>query len=191
MNEEALNNQEREDSQGIIYGQNNQAFISESALRLRLDTSDTIRNIEMHLRGFFEELYQDEKGLIKRKKIITGKPLMNDEGIQWVMNFVNNLYNRHLAMGNFATDRHGRSDMYDFYIECLRKELSIHLIIKIYDYNIKEDDFGGVISTIMSFLKVFFTRAIDNKEREGLSLTSKVIENNQSIQPNKKFGIFG
>jgi len=159
----------------------NQYFQTATALQIRLNTEPVVRQIEMYLRGRREEVYQDEKdGIIKNRTVYIGKPLINDEGLQWIMNFVETLFNVQVVQGNFE-----EYDQYTAFLERTRKDLAEHLMINLYDYDIKENNYNGVISTMMRFVETFTSRLIKNKERDSYNNTIRSVESN-SLRPLKQ-----
>lgn len=158
----------------------NMGFQSATALQIRLDTSSVVRQIEIYLKGIREEVYQDDHGNINTRFKYIGKPLINNQGLQWLMNFIESLFNVQVVQGNFE-----EYDQYAAYLERTRKDLAEHLMINLNNYEIKEENYGGIISSIMRFIEAFMSRLISNKERESYANTMKMIEST-STRPFKK-----
>lgn len=179
------NNQEQPNNyDGNQNYSNNLGFQNSTALQIRLDTSLVVRQIETYLRGIKEEIYQDEEGNIKTRTKYMGKPLVNNQGLQWLMNFIESLFNVQVVQGNFQD-----YDQYAYYLERTRKDLAEHLMINLRYYEIKEEHYGGIISTLMRFIEAFMSRLIGNKERESYANTMKMIESNTTRPLKSGFSI--
>jgi len=166
--------------QGIGSLNNNAYYQTATALQIRLDTSPVIEQIEMYLKGAREELRENDKGEQYKTLVAVGKPLLSDEGIQWIMNFVGTIFNPQVVQGNFQN-----YDQYAEYIYRCRMDLADHLMKNFYDYDIRENNYNGIISTLMRFIEAFMSRLIGNKERDSYSNTIRTSENN-TITPQKQ-----
>ena len=96
------------------------------------------------------------------------------------MNFVGIIFNPQVVQGNFPI-----KDDCDAYLCRCRMDLSDHLMKNFYDYEISENNFGGIVSTLMRFIEAFMSRLIGNKERDSYSNTIRTSENN-TITPQKQ-----
>jgi hypothetical protein len=159
---------------------NSSGFQNSTSLQLRLSTDNVVRQVEMYLRGVRTVVVQDQiTGLIREDVVWKGKPLVNDEGLQGIMNFVEIIFNPSVVQGNFLD-----YDMYADYLERTRKDLSDHLMKNFYAYGISEDNYNGIIDTLMRFIEPYMSRLLFNKERDSYAQTIKSVESTQS-QPNK------
>jgi hypothetical protein len=155
---------------------NSSGFQNSTSLQLRLDTTPVVRQIETYLRGVRTIVVQDQSsGLIREDVVWKGKPLVSDEGLQGIMNFVEIIFNPSVVQGNFLD-----YDMYADYLERTRKDLADHLMKNFYAYNISEDNFNGIISTLMRFIEAYMSRLLFNKERDSYAQTIKSVESTQS-----------
>ena len=68
-----------------------------------------------------------------------------------------------------------------------RKEVAETIILKCYDWNIRDDNLNGIIDTICQLIEIYLTRTIDNKERESYSATfketSSIVQNERKHNP--------
>ena len=157
----------------------NAMYQSASALQIRLNTDPVVRQIESYLRGRMEQVVQDDKGVISTKTTYLGKPLVSNEGLQWLMSFVETLFNVQVVQGNFED-----YDQYARFLERTRKDLAEHLMINLFSYEISEEKYGGIISNLMRFIEAFMSRLISNKERDSYANTIRSIESS-SLKPMK------
>ena len=160
----------------------NAGYYAASALQIRLDTSQVVRQVEMYLRGERSILTEDVNGMLVKHEIWKGKPLVSDEGLQGIMQFIEIVFNPQVVQGNFS-DVSSTVKGYDLYAEYLcrtRKDLAEHLMKNINNYGIDEKNFNGIISTIMRFVEAFMTRLLYNKERDSYANTIKTLESTQT-----------
>lgn len=167
------------DFKGAAELSNTSGFQNASALQIRLNTGSVVRQVEMYLRGVRTEIVQDSNGIIVENTIWKGRPLVSDEGLQGIMNFIEIIFNPQVVQGNFLD-----YDMYAEYLERTRKDLASHLMKNFYAYQISEDDYNGIISTIMRFIEAYMSRLIANEERKSYAQTIKSVES-MSTQPVK------
>jgi len=151
----------------------NKAINNYNLLQLRLDPSNLITEIKMFLKAEIEVVDQDEKGDIRRRVIPVGMPKANESGIASILNWIQMTINPQVVQGNFPSDRQGKSDMYDRYIEEFQLDLGDMIYINMYDYGINESEAQAIIDAVLNLVKPFMTRLIDNKERESYGETFK------------------
>jgi len=182
-----MTQQEVETSYNSVVQTNNKNYVNASALRMRLDTSPIIESIELFLRGAKIVIMQDESGGLTSRKMITGTPKANDEGIQTLLNYITSVFNTAVVQGNFPSDSKGVCRMYDDYIEEINEELVKSIINNLYEWEIKEDDVDIIVDFVMKLTIPFMTRLIDNKEREsyGESLTQNTVDRVRSVGDQK------
>lgn len=160
-------------------------------LKLRLDTSDLLERIEFFLRGCRDFYSKNETGEIVQKKILSGKPKANEDGVQALLNWLSATINACVVQGYFPEDKAGVSRAYDRYIMEYHLALTEMIIKNIYEWDIKDFEIDGVISFIMLLVQPFFSRLIGNRERESYSQSLRSEERSTIDNPNKKWGIFG
>ena len=166
----------------------NKAINNYNLLQIRLDPSNLINEIKMFLNAEIEVINQDADNNYKREIIPLGIPKANKKGIATILNWIQMTINPQVVQGNFFADAHGKSDMYDNYIEEFQKDLGDMIYINLYNYEIDENEVQSIIDAIMKLVIPFMTRLIGNKERESYGDTFKEIINNATQQ---KSGIAG
>jgi len=154
-----------------------------NALKIRLDTTPIISDIELFLRGariIIEK--NDETGVIRSKKVPITKgqnqAKANDSGIHSILNWISATINSQTVQGNFPADNNGFSPKYDAYIYEYHIELTKQILLNSYNWEISEDEINGIVEFIMLLIIPFMSRLIDNKERESYAETFKTLESN-------------
>lgn len=156
----------------------NTGFDSASALKVRLDTTSIIENVELFLKGTKLIISQDKDGKITSKSISVGQKKANDIGIQSLLNWLQLILNPQVVQGNFPVDSSGNSKMYDEYIYYVRIDLSTNIMANSYNWEVIDEDIDVIIDSILNAIEPFMTRLIDNKERESYDQTVKHLEHN-------------
>lgn len=159
--------QQQQNAQGTYA--NNQASVTASALRLRLDTKSLLEEIELFLKGY-KLVLKEQKGKIVTQKIKIGEPKANAEGIQGVLNRLTLILNPSIVQGNYDDDR------YKFEIASIRRSMAKSMMINLHNWEIKETNYMEIIDSIMTAVKAYLSRLIDNKERESYEATLRTIE---------------
>ena len=140
-------------------------------LKMRLDTQPLLDQIEYFMRGARWTIEQSQDGKIQTKKITMGVPKANDLGIQSILNWLTSTINPQTVQGNFPVDKHGYSQMYEYYIFEFQVNLGKYLVLHCYDWNIDDDELEGIIDFIMNLVKPFMSRLIGNQERKSYAKT--------------------
>jgi len=154
-------------------------YNTEGALKLRLDTSAILKDIELNLKGEILDFYQDETtGEIKTRTRKIGTRKANDRGIQAIMNFLEARCNTAVVQGNLNNDN------FENFIFWSRLELNKHLFLNRENYEISPYDYEGVVNDTLGLLYLFVSRTIDNEERKSYAQTIKTTES-ATIQQNK------
>ena len=170
---------------------NNKDFINQNALKVRLDVSEVLIDIESFLRGYKTDYTQDNQGNITPIKIKTGEAKCNNEGVQSILSFLRMIINTQVVQGNFVTDSGNDSSMYYNYVSNCRSDLTDAMILNIYKWGININEAEFIADSIMNIVIPFMTRLIDNKERESYANTIKHEERNTLTKDDNKFKIFG
>lgn len=132
-------------------------------IKLKLDVNPLLQNIEAFLTAKRTFTVRDEKGQLYEEERIVGEPYANDIGVSAILSMVNIRANNHTVQGNF------KKEEFQDYISMTRKEITKPIVLNCYKWGIDETKLMMIIDNIMSCLKPFFSRTIDNKERESLS----------------------
>jgi len=150
----------------------NQQYNSESTLKIRLDTAILIERFELNLKGFKEVVREGENGQVTVQKIKIGETKANDAGIQEILRWLEGVLDPAVVQGNYTDERY-LADIYR-----IRVGLAVDLMINLNTFEIKEEDFEGIIDSIMAVIRPFLSRLLDNKERESYETTIKSSESN-------------
>ena len=153
-----------------------------SALTIRLDTRPILDDFELYLKGKRVIVSQNKDGSYNQAEVVTGEPKANNMGVQAILSRVAMLLNSAVVQGNWTEEK------YNFEIGQLRHSLAKSIMINLYNWGIKEDDYMELIDTIMGTMKAFLSRLINNEERKGYSSNlrtdARIIEQQQ---PNRFF----
>jgi hypothetical protein len=155
-------------------------------IHLRLDTSNMLDQIEAFLRGTRLMGYrQESSGEMKPLYLSNGRPKLNDEGVQSIMSWLTLQLSPHTVQGNFSDDR------FDEYICEFEIDLRQMLMTNLYHWNVRIEDYNTVTDGIMLTVQPFFSRLIDNKERESYNQTVRSQETHTVNAGQKSGGLMG
>src|SRR6056297_1651369 len=147
--------------------------LDESTIRIKIDPSPILFEIQKKLAGGYEEFYQDKDGNLKSRWKQIGKKLLNDEGIQKCMTHASSVINQATVLGNFK-DSNEKNRFFLFWKKNLRKELYINK----YNYGIETSSaVNHILIVVSAFADLFLTRLIGRKEAESLEKTHNIVEN--------------
>ena len=165
----------------------NQGYEAASALQIRLNTTPVKDQIEAYLRG--ERLVQgtDVNGQPVAELKQVGESKANQLGIQTIMSMIEAIFNPQVVQGNFD-----ESFLQD-YLFRIRMALATELMTNLHRYEIRIEEYNGIIAMLMSFIEPYMSRLLNNKERESYAQTLKSIEtNNSSVRGGGRLnGLFG
>ena len=155
-----------------------------SVLKIRLENDYVLERVRIFLTGEISTVVYDDKGkpFINVRKIAERK--CNDEGIQWILNYVENIINPSTVQGNFTFQQ------YENYIAESHDGLILNLMTNLDNWGINEDNYEAIIDTIMNLIQPFISRLVDNKERESYISTMSIKESN-TIEQTPKGSLFG
>lgn len=139
-----------------------QGFNNESFIKIRLDTDQLLRRLELFLSSSRVTLVQDEKGNLSEQVVGMGDALCNKQGLNGILQIVELMVNPQTVQGNFV-DLQAYSD----YIFFARREIADEIVTNRIRWGIKEENAKMIIDSIMRLLKPFFSRLIKNLERES------------------------
>lgn len=163
---------------------NNAGFNSSSALQIRLDMRDEVRNFQTYLLGQETIMDVDERTGEPIEKIIQiGEPLVNALGYQCMMGWIHSIINKHTIMGNFIDE-----DWYGNYMSDLHKDVLCDLVVNRKAYGIDQRKLQPILHKYMMSVRLMLTRPIGDKERNGMNNVTKVVENtNTNTMPKNGF----
>jgi hypothetical protein len=162
----------------------NEGYNAAGVIQLRLNTEPILDQIHHFLRGTaeyttIEEIEGQQIPRFVVKQVSEKKA--NDKGIHAIMGWLRGIFNPQVVQGNFS-----RADQeLNHYLYHLRLDLMDYLMTNLYNFDIKETEYEGIIDMIMSIVKPFFTRTIDDGERKSYSTTMKHSESSSQTTNNK------
>lgn len=164
----------------------NDGYTTASVIQIRLDTAPMLDSIEAFLRGKriigYEEL---ENGMTRPRYGASGKAKANEEGIQSIMSWLVLMFSPHAVQGNFGD----RNELNEF-LCYVQKGLAKYIMSNRLDWGVSRQDYSGIVRGIMVLAEPYFSRLIENKERESYAATMKVSETNRFAEPTSD-GIMG
>lgn len=146
-------------------------YQSGSVIQMRLDTTRLLHELEAFYRGKRVVGYrEDESGVVGPVFQDIGRARMNDEGIQDVMSWLSSLFNPQTVQGNKKTEE------FEKFMSDLHADFAQSLMTNLSTYAIRESDFEGIVDKTMAAADMFFSRTIDNEERNSYGQTFRSVE---------------
>jgi len=160
---------------------NNASYQNEGVMKLRLDTGRILDDIESFLRG---GVYVDVKQDGQFKKVFEprGIPKMNASGVQSLMSLLTPWFSPHTVQGNF------NQDQFESFILEIDITISELLITNLANWEVNIKDYNQICNMIMMTAQPFFSRLINDGERNSYASTVSVSENN-TLKENGGFGL--
>lgn len=149
------------------------AYDTAGVLQIRLNSDFILQRVRTYLTGEIENVIYDKEGkpVIERKKIAESKA--NEEGIQTILNFIENIVNPQAVQGNFTDEQ------YEKFIAEIHQDLIENIMNNLYNWGINEDNYEPMIDNFMVLLIPFLSRLVDNEERKSYAQTIKAAETSQ------------
>lgn len=139
---------------------------------VRLDPSGKLlRKIENYLRGEMTIEIINEDGSKGTQQVGGGIPKANEMGIQGIMSWLAMTINPQTVQGNFPIDKHGYSQNYEFFIKRFRIDFMNVLMNNLYNYQISEEELGGLVDITCLTTETFMSRLIGDRERKSYGQT--------------------
>lgn len=161
---------------------NNQYFLNEGVMKLRLDTHSVLNDIESFLRGgIFVPKKKD--GQITYEFEQRGKAKMNEAGVQSVMSILTPWISPHTVQGNLTEDE------LDAYIFEMDSVVSTMIMLNLPEWEVSIEDYDQICDMIIMTSIPFFSRTKDDGERNSYANTVKVAES-QVQQTGGGFNLF-
>lgn len=157
---------ERESESVSGFNQSNDGFTTAGVIQLRLDTAPLLDNIEAYLRGTRVIGYEERNGAMVAVYGTIGKPKLNEIGVQSVMSWLTPLLSPATVQGNFKT-----YDDLQNYLCRLEIDLYCYLMINNNTFALSLYEIDGITDMIMNTCEPFFSRLLENKERESYAAT--------------------
>ena len=163
----------------------NEGFTNAGVISLRLDTNPLLEAVESNLKGSKTIGYKEKEGVFVPVTATVGKPKCNELGVQSIMSWLTPLLSPHTVQGNYKT-----VDDLNEYLIRLEIDLFSYLMINIHKFDIDEYEIDGITDMIINTSEPFFTRLIDNKERESYGQTMVTREARSLESSGGGFNIF-
>jgi hypothetical protein len=174
-NDNMVPSQEQVISAGQIM--TNAGFNSATALQIRLDLNDEVKEFQKYMLGIDTIIVEGENGEPVEKIIEIGEPMVNRLGAQSMMGWIKFITNKHTVQGNFLDDA-----WYGDYMCDLHKDVWDDLMVNREKYGIQIRQIRPLHSKFMMFSRLLLTRPIGDKERLGMNNTTRIQETNNSSQ---------
>lgn len=166
-------------------------YMDYNTMHLRLNPEPLLDKINIFLRGEKEVAIEKDDGEIEVKKIKIGLRKANENGIQSIYNWISSIINVQVVQGNFPVDSNGFSLAYEDFVQYFREEFCEYLELNVYDFDISDNEFNGIIDFACRLVEAYVTRLIGNEERINYMHTIQSQERNVVNSEGKKgFGLF-
>ena len=138
---------------------------NDSSIKIRLDVSEVIQEIEFYLRGLEVNYYKDtDTNIVDSRVVPMGEKKLNDIGIKAILSKARAIINKAVVMGNLTYEQWLEQ------IKSIRIEFVMLLYINFHYWGVKWDyDIVEITDMCLNCIEPLLTRTIDNKEREGYS----------------------
>jgi hypothetical protein len=159
------------------FNQSNDGFTSAGVIQLRLDTAPLLDNLEAYFRGSRIIGYEERLGAMVARYGTIGKPKLNEQGVQSLMSWLTPLLSPSTVQGNFKT----YDDLQNFLCR-LETDLYCYIMINLHKWQVSIYEIDGIVDMIINTCEPFFSRLLENKEREsyGLTMVSKETRTQQT-----------
>lgn len=152
------------------------------SLKFRLDPTNIILEIQKRLNGGYQKISITEQGTYKSEFVKIGKKLLNDEGLQRVINKISSVVNQATVLGYLADVKEVK-----YFMISWRKDLRSELFNNLEKYGIENSISARHILDICSdFVYLFLTRLIERNESKSLQEIHSINEI-RSSDDNKGF----
>ena len=108
--------------------------------------------------------------------------MANEIGIQRIMAFFETVVNSQVVQGNLDENQYG------WFMMRIRQDLTKHLFINLYNYDIKDSEYGLIIDMVANSIELFISRTKNNEERKGYANFMSHFENSSALQGQRKEG---
>lgn len=170
-----MSDTEKQDIQYVAA--NNDGYTNAGVLQIRLNTQQLLMQIERYISGVERQIIYDEtKGEYVTVETKKSNARLNTEGTNNIMGWLEGAINPHTVQGNFD-----ETQFYEYKAD-FRADLAEMLYLNAEAWNLSKNDYNSVINFIMKLVEPFFTRLIDNKERDSYSNTIQHKESNTVAQ---------
>lgn len=156
--------------------------INSEMLNLRINTENLLSEIQQYLSGTKRIVTIDDNNNLTHQTIKLGVSKLNKDGVESLMLWLRCAINPHTVQGNFYSDARGNSERFDKYLENFQKNLGYYISSKQPEWEMIDEDYQGIIDTIMLMVEPFFSRLIDNEERKSYSKQFQHVESSTQTE---------
>lgn len=160
--------------------------MNDSTFRQRNDPSLILQRFKLSLlNAYIDESETTEPvtgttKTIKKVKPIPGtKPLMNKQGVEECVSYLERFVNSHSVQTYYVSKEDFNTDM--LYIS---QDVTQHFILKRKEWGVDISQIDVLIGTLVNQIEIFLRRGIENKERDGYNVTTRE-SNSRSFEDNK------
>lgn len=146
----------------------NEGYNNASVIQIRLNTEPILDQIHHFLRGTVEYTTMKEDVPVVVVQQIS-EPKANAHGIHAIMGWLRGVFSPQSVQGNFSKEDYELNE----YLYNLRMDFAEYLMVNLYNYGIPEHEYEGIIDMILTIVKPFLTRTLDDGERKSYSTTMK------------------
>lgn len=178
-----MNDKVVEESYNTITSNTND-FTGAGALKVRLDPSRIMEQIELFLTGNTIVVKRDDSGGTYVETVHGEEPLANSKGVQAILSFLHVTINAQTVQGNYT------EELYYADTSAITINLACNIIENMVDWGINEKKVNFIIDTLSGLIYPFYSRLLFNKERESYYLTLQSHETfNAKKEGNERFKI--
>jgi hypothetical protein len=155
-------------------------------MRMMLDSTELLKEVEIFLRGYYETSYYDEtKKETVVKKISIGEPKCNEKGVQSLMFWLKMKLTPLITMGNISEDQ------YLMMLSRGHNNLCRNVMINRINYDIPLNYYLEIIDTMMESYEGVLSSCINGGHRRSFTRNQSV-ETRETIEkePRKFLGVF-
>lgn len=161
-------------------------------MNLRLETEQQLFKMKLFLMGKKQQIKKIASGdsIIEEVELVPiGKPKLNDEGVNAIMEWMSTHIDPALVQGNLEKWDDLKEFMYYF-----RQDFADIMTVNMFNWDIQESNYSQIIDPIVNMTRLFLSRTVGNLERESYTHTLRTMENTKlQTEDNTKKGwsLFG
>lgn len=153
---------------------------NESTMKMMLDSTEILKEVETFLRGYYYANYYDEKtGDLKRQKIMVGEPKCNEKGVQSIMSWLKMKFNPLVTLGNIDEER------YLSMLQRAQENIARNLMMNRINYEIPLKYYEEIIDLCMESYEAILSSPINGGHRRSFTRNQSV-ETKEYVEKDKK-----
>jgi len=142
-----------------------------SIIKIRLDTSPILQQLETTLSGSVLVVKTDEDGNPFQTYEQVTEPKCNKAGYQGIMSFVHSVINTQ-SLQSYLKDE----DVYNTYVKRVYMRFIDDLMQNLYEWGVDEDDYRLIVHSVMNTIELVTTQAIHGGTRSSISSSARIVE---------------